>query len=123
MSFGVRRAFLCGTDEVSGKCFDHRKHRIQDRLEFLAGVFGVDVIGFAVMSNHLHLVLHNRPDVVTGWSDEEVARRLWRLFPGRREPDGSAAEPRKADLLLVTGNAERLAEVRSLMSSVSWFMR
>ena len=49
----VRRAFLCGTDEASGKCFDHRKLWIQDRLEFLAaGAFGVDVIGFAVMSNH-----------------------------------------------------------------------
>lgn len=40
----VRRAFLCGTDEVSGKNFDHRKQWIQDRLEFLAGVFGVDVL-------------------------------------------------------------------------------
>ncbi len=119
----VRRAFLCGTDEFSGKCFDHRKQWIQDRLEFLAGVFGVDVMGFAVMSNHLHLVLRNRPDVVTGWSDAEVARRWWQLFPGRREQDGSAAEPTTVDLLLVTGNAERLAEVRSRMSSVSWFMR
>jgi hypothetical protein len=27
----VRRAFLCGTDEVSGQCFDHRKQFIQDR--------------------------------------------------------------------------------------------
>jgi hypothetical protein len=73
----VRRAFLCGTDAVSGKCFDHRKQWIQDRLEFLAGVFGVDVMGFAVMSNHMHLVLRNRPDVVREWSDEEVARRWW----------------------------------------------
>jgi hypothetical protein len=59
----VRRAFLCGSDVVSGKNFDHRKQWIQDRLEFLAGVFGLDVMGFAVLSNALHLVLRNRPDV------------------------------------------------------------
>jgi hypothetical protein len=119
----VRRAFLCGTDEFSGKNFDHRKQWIQDRLEFLAGVFGIDVMGFAVMSNHLHLVLRNRPDVVAGWSDEEVARRWWRLFPGRRDADGSPARPTEVELRLVTGHAERLAEIRSRLSSVSWFMR
>lgn len=26
----VRRSFLCGTDQVSGKCYDHRKQWIQD---------------------------------------------------------------------------------------------
>ena len=43
----VRRAFLCGTDTVSGKCFDHRKAWIQQRLEFLAGNLAVDVLGFS----------------------------------------------------------------------------
>ncbi len=119
----VRRAFLCGTDVVRGKNCDHRQQWIQNRLEFLAGVFGVDVMGFAVMSNHLHLVLRNRPDVVAEWSDEEVAERWWRLFPSRRDADGSAAKPTKVELLLVTGNAERLTESRSRLSSVSWFMR
>ena len=47
----VRRAFLCGTDIVTGKCFDHRKEWIQHRLEFLAGRFAVDVLGFSIMSN------------------------------------------------------------------------
>ena len=83
----VRRAFLCGTDEVSGKCFDHRKRFIQSRLEFLAGQFGIDVLAFAVMSNHLHVVVRNRPDVVKEWSDEEVARRWWMLFPKRRDDE------------------------------------
>ena len=47
----VRRAFLCGDDPVSGNNYDHRKTWIQERLEFLASQFGIDVIGFSVMSN------------------------------------------------------------------------
>jgi hypothetical protein len=50
-------------------------------LQFLAGQFGIDVLGFALLSNPLHLILTNRPDVVLGWSHEEVARRWWHLFP------------------------------------------
>ena len=42
----VRRAYLCGVDPVSGKNHDHRKAWIQQRLEFLAGIFAIDVIGF-----------------------------------------------------------------------------
>jgi hypothetical protein len=83
----VRRAFLCGVDRLSGKNFDHRKQWIQDRLEFLAGQFGIDILGFAVMSNHLDVVLRNRPDLIAGWSDVEVARRWWNLFPLRRDDD------------------------------------
>jgi hypothetical protein len=48
----VRRAFLCGQDPVSGRNFDHRKGHIQRRLEFLAGQFGIDVLGFTIMMNH-----------------------------------------------------------------------
>ena len=119
----VRRAFLCGTDQVSGKCFDHRKQFIQDRLEFLAGVFGIDVLAFAVMSNHLHIVLRNRPDVVKSWSDDEVARRWWKLFPKRRDESGEAAVPGDSDLSMITGDAEKLAEIRKRLSNIGWLMR
>ena len=71
----------------SGKDFQHRRQWIKDRMQFLAGQFGVDVLGFAVLSNHLHVVLRNRPDVVQGWSDLEVARRWWNTFPKRRDRD------------------------------------
>ena len=37
----------------------------------------------AHMSNHLHVILRNRPDVVALWSDREVARRWLAVFPGR----------------------------------------
>src|ERR1041385_413337 len=89
----VRRAYLCGVDTFTGKSFEHRRQWIQDRMRFLAGVFGIDVLAFAVMSNHLHVVLRNRPDVVKDWSDEEVARRWWRLFPLRRSETGGPADP------------------------------
>ncbi len=116
----VRRAFLCGVDAVSGKSFEHRRQWIQDRMRWLAAIFGIDVLAFAVMSNHLHIVLRNRPDVIAGWSDDEVARRWWRLFPLRRESDGSPAEPEDHELQMLVARVETL---RSRLADVSWFMR
>ena len=118
-----RRGFLCGTDELTGKDYEHRRQWIRNRLEFLAGVFAMDVLGFSVMSNHLHVILRNRPDVVKTWSDEEVARRWWNLFPSRRNKDGSPAEPAETDLKSLMADAKVLAELRARLSSVSWFMR
>jgi hypothetical protein len=39
----VRRAWLCGQYPLTGQNFDHRKVWIQERLEFLAGQFSIDV--------------------------------------------------------------------------------
>ena len=38
---------------------------------------------YAVMSNHVHLVVYVDPAVAQAWSDEEVAERWVRLFPVR----------------------------------------
>jgi hypothetical protein len=79
----VGRAFLCGVDPLTTSSYGHRKVWVQDRLVELAGLFGVEIAGFSVMSNHLHLILRNRPDIVAGWTDQDVARRWLTLFPGR----------------------------------------
>jgi hypothetical protein len=50
----VRRAFLCGVDSLSGNSYEHRRTWIRDRLESLAGLFGVEIAGFAVLSNRVH---------------------------------------------------------------------
>jgi hypothetical protein len=119
----VRRAFLCGQDPLSGRSFDHRKVWIQRRLEMLAGQFGIDVLGFTIMSNHLHVVLRNRPDVAAAWSEDEVALRWWKLFPQRRDDDGQPAKPQPHELALLKADARALAERRARLSSISWFMR
>lgn len=118
----VRRAFLCGDDHYSGKNFDHRKVWVQERIETLAGIMGVDVLGFSVMSNHIHLLLRIRPDVAASWTDEEVARRWWRLHPGRRDEDDTPAEPEPADIALLLADGEALAKRRQRLSSLSCFM-
>src|SRR5271166_4839779 len=69
----VRRAFLCGVDPLSGNSNDHRRSWIRDRLESLAGLFGLEIAAFAVLSNHLHVILRIRPD----WSPSGPIRR-WR---------------------------------------------
>ncbi len=118
----VRRAFLCGTDPYSGKNFDHRKTWAQQRLELLAGIFAVDVLGFSIMSNHVHVLLRNRPDVVQDWSDDDVARRWWRLHPKRRNEDGTPAEPEPCELAAIQATPERLAVLRARLASLSWLM-
>ena len=47
----VRRAFLCGEGS------EDRKQWVEDRLQELSGIFAIDVCGFAVMDNHMHVVL------------------------------------------------------------------
>jgi hypothetical protein len=104
----VRRAFLCGEDALSGRSFEHRKQWVEDRLIELAGVFAVGVYAYAVMSNHLHVVVYIDPAATLAWSPDEIARRWVALTPVRvdGEIDQAACEERA---LALAGNAERIA--------------
>jgi hypothetical protein len=48
----TRKAFLCGTDPLTGQSFEHRRQWLEDRIFFLAEVFAIDLCAYAVMSNH-----------------------------------------------------------------------
>ena len=119
----VRRAFLCGKDELTGKNYDHRRELIRNRLEFLAGVMGVEVLGYAIMSNHFHTILRSRHDLVAAWSDDQVTLKWWLLCPVRKNKDGSPAEPTEFELNQIRNDKKGLKEKRQRLSSISWFMR
>lgn len=78
----VRRTFLCGVDESTGRSYEHRRAWIEDKMLALAKVFAIDICAYAVMSNHTHLVLHIDADKARSWSIREVLERWHRLHKG-----------------------------------------
>mgnify|MGYP000602936804 CR=1 FL=1 len=112
----VRRAWLCGDDRESGRSYEHRRQWVEDRIGELAETFAVAIWGFAVMSNHLHVVVEMIPEAERNWSAEEVADRWLRLY-SRQDQDRS----KRAEVL--AGNDERIDILRARLCDLSWFMR
>jgi hypothetical protein len=119
----VRRAFLCGVDRLTGSDYEHRRDWIREQLQRLASIFAIDVCGYAVMSNHLHVIVRGRPDLVRNWSDEDVALKWCKLFPSRETETGKPIEPSESGLNMVVSDQARVVELRGRLASLSWFMR
>ncbi|WP_039990166.1 hypothetical protein, partial [Paraglaciecola arctica] len=49
---------------------------------FLSSIFSIDICAYAVMSNHVHVVLHVDVQQVMAWTDSEVVERWHRLHKG-----------------------------------------
>jgi len=118
----VRRAYLCGVDDFSGKDYSHRKQWIVDKLSELTAVYLIDVCAYAVMSNHYHLVLKINHEQATQLSDNEVIERWMRLFNGNllisRYLKGDCKTTAEIDKV-----GEIIALWRERLSDISWFMR
>ncbi|AVP99116.1 transposase [Ahniella affigens] len=114
----VRRAWLCGYDKVNDKNYDYRRQWVEDRLMALAEAYSVSIYAYAVMSNHLHVVVKVDAVAAQEWSDEEVARRWCLVFAGSDDP-----EAQKARIANIAAAPERVATYRDRLRSLSWFMR
>lgn len=112
----VRGAFLCGNG------LEHRKQWLENRLERLASAFAVSVAGFAVMDNHLHVLVRIDSDEVKLWSEEEVLRRWISIFP----PSGiNLNDPMNVQKWIEhnTKDSKRLKEYRERLANMGWFMK
>ncbi len=115
----VRRAFLCGTDPLSGYNFNHRRDWIENRILELTELFAIEIFGYAVMSNHYHIVLQVNPIDTVHWSDESIVDKWLSLNPRKNEND-AVREIRKSTML---DQPARIAVLRERLGSLSWFMR
>ena len=118
----VRRAFLCGIDNYSGKNYEHRRDWLEAKLLDTANVFAIKLCAYAVMHNHYHVVLHVRPDIASEWTDLDVVNRWHQLFNGTLFSQRFA---RGGSLLNVERRVlKRDIKVwRSRLTDISWYMR
>ncbi len=112
----VRRAWLCGEDSVTGQSFGHRRQWVEDRILALSRIFAVRLYGYAIMSNHHHIILETRPHDVRRWSDEDVVERWLRVITWKND---KARALRKAALV---EDPEQVARLRARLGNLSWFM-
>ncbi len=118
----VRRAFLCGVDQYTGRSFEHRRGWIVERLAELSAVFAIDVAAYAVMSNHYHVILKINTDKAMAWSMDEVLQRWCLLFCGHPMVQRYLANP-----AMSSAELEKVSEFvelyRTRLADLSWFMR
>lgn len=118
----VRRTFLCGIDKQTGKDYQHRRQWIEDRIRVLSSIFAIDICAYAVMSNHIHIVVKLCPDQAEDWTVEEVLQRWTSLykgpFPVQKYLRGEALPT--LEWAMVNNFSERY---RERLSSLSWFMK
>jgi hypothetical protein len=125
----VRQAYLLG-DEGG----HHRKDWIRDRLMLLASAFALDVGGYAILDNHFHVVVRTDPQRAVKWSNHQVAKRWFKVYPASirrwaRQIVGAHPEKRPARfddaaaIRLVAGDEERVGIIRIRLADLSWFMK
>ena len=118
----VRGAYLLGEDSSSGKDCSHRREWVVERLKLLVRNFAIDVAKYAVMENHVHLILRVTPGILDSMDDREIARRWLSVFPGYRIYDTNWHEPTEAEIDNLVRDKEQMAEYRRRLADLSWFM-
>ena len=118
----VRREFLAGVDPLTGQDFSYRRDWIRSLLQEQAALFGIET-GFHVqMSNHLHLVLRTRPDVVKRWSKEKVVQNWLKIAKLKRGSEITDWEPDEQRVRMEMSHPKRVKRLRRRLSNVSWYM-
>jgi len=111
-----------GKDAHKGKDFSHRCDWIRGRVFELQAIFAIEIYAYAVMSNHVDLLVYVQRDVARAWDDRDVAERWLKLLGGKPLIHSSVrgeklSEPQAGAISSWIG---RYLERRF---SISWFMR
>jgi len=75
-------------------------------MAMLSQIFAIDLLAYAIMSNHYHIVVRLHPSKSVAWSNNEIKERWSRVF----------SMPEEA-------SSEQLTLWRERLCNLSWFMR
>lgn len=101
----------------------HRREWAARMLAELLRSFAVDLQAYAILSNHLHLVLRPRPDVAAEWNPVEVARRSLRAIPVRTGIGMTTLPLTPESVERYASDGDWVSEQRQRLSSLMWLMR
>ncbi len=118
----VRRTFLCGEDDQTGKNYEHRRQWIENRIRILSSVFTIDICSYAVMSNHYHLVIKLNPEAAESWTEQEIVNRWTSLFKGTYLIQKWQKKEQQTKAELQT-TKETITSYKNRLTSLSWFMK
>jgi len=93
-------------------------------MKRLTEIFAISVGGFAVLDNHLHMLVRLDPDGGDSWSAEEIARRWAKLFPPRNP--GKDGKPRGVTKEWIDEQIKKpgwVPKMSERLKSLSWFMK
>ena len=118
----VRRAYLAGVDELTGKNHDYRRDWIIIRIKQLATVFSVDIASYAIMSNHYHLVVKVNVKQANSWTSREVVEQrelLYKTHPLVEQylNSGNLSKPEKERANAI------ISQYRTQLASISEYMK
>jgi hypothetical protein len=88
----------------------------------LVEVFAIHCGGFAVMDDHLQLLLRLDSARVRSWSDQEVARRWLALF-SLRDVAGQALPVAEERVRRFATAPSWVAQLRTRLGDLGWFMK
>lgn len=114
----VRALHLLGSDDEA------RKELCMRCLEMLAQATAVEVAGFSLMNNHLHLLLRVDVERADGWSNQEVVGRWLMLHPQRNgyfqpiDSDATFVEKIAADSQWVETTRQKLCSISQFMKEL-----
>jgi len=102
---------------------EHRKEWAAELLSELLQCYAIDLQAYALMSNHVHLVLRPRPDVAAAWGQKQLVERGLTQFP-IRIGNGMDTLPLTPELITSRSrSADTVAEYKARLCSITWFMR
>lgn len=116
----VRRTFLFGV--VDNKDFSHRRDAIEKRLAELMQLFCIDILAYAIMSNHYHLVVRIRKQRALNLSFNDVITRWRALYSLPTLANRYANNEALSDAELAEAGRQ-IEERRARLYDLSWFMR
>ena len=120
----VRGQRLLGYDPLTQQDYSHRRDVVVARILELAKWFAIDLISFAVMINHLHLILRNLPRLAQKLTKFDVIYRAAHIFPEKfRRLGVKLANIDEERIRELARDKKLVKKMRKRLSDISWYMR